>query len=412
MPPRKSPRLHNLTPGLHFGLLPDGRLRALTALGAPETRVGPGVLPLLAAFAGGPASIEAAARAQGADAAAARRALGTLVEAGLLVPVDARGDPARGARRDARAEAAFAGLEVHRRLLTDVRRVERFGAAIAATVRGKRVVEVGTGTGILAVLAAKAGAARVTAIEETGLASLAREVVRANGVEGIVEVIEAPAREVTLPDRERGEVLVAELLGGDPLDEGLLSVVADARARLLAKGARVIPSHVEVLVQPLEARDDRLDDARRHEELSEAARSLGVDLGPVARALRAEGPPTFTAEVRGLEAGGGARLLGPAVAALAVDLERDPIAKLARASEDASAVVSLPIERSGLVSGACVFFRARLALGIELSNAPLAPETHWGQLVCPLAEPVPVKEGGKLRIRLRVDHGAISIRPR
>lgn len=64
-------------------------------------------------------------------------------------------------------------------------------------------MDVGTGSGILAIWSAQAGARKVYAVEATKMADHARELVRANNLEGVVEVIEASIEDVNLP--EKGE---------------------------------------------------------------------------------------------------------------------------------------------------------------------------------------------------------------
>ena len=63
----------------------------------------------------------------------------------------------------------------------------------------------GTGSGILAIWAAQAGARKVYAVEATDMAAHARELVQANGVADRVEVIQGTVEEITLP--EEGKVI-------------------------------------------------------------------------------------------------------------------------------------------------------------------------------------------------------------
>ena len=84
----------------------------------------------------------------------------------------------------------YAEFEVHRTMIRDRVRTEAFRRAIDSVVRpGDIVLDVGAGSGILSVFAARAGAARVYAVEQTSVAVLAQELAAANGVEEIVHVI-------------------------------------------------------------------------------------------------------------------------------------------------------------------------------------------------------------------------------
>ena len=104
---------------------------------------------------------------------------------------------------------------------------------------GDIVLDVGAGSGILSVFAARAGAARVYAVERTSAAVLAQELAAANGVAEIVQVIHGDVMDVELP--ERVDVIVSEWLGGFGIDEGMLVPVIVARDRWLKPGGVMIP---------------------------------------------------------------------------------------------------------------------------------------------------------------------------
>ena len=101
----------------------------------------------------------------------ALRAAGALVDAATSRPV-VRSHHGR-----------FDSYPVHIRLLNDEVRTSRYQQAIRAVVRpGDVVVDIGTGSGVMAATAALAGASRVYAIERTEMARLARRVFEANGL--------------------------------------------------------------------------------------------------------------------------------------------------------------------------------------------------------------------------------------
>lgn len=101
----------------------------------------------------------------------------------------------------------------------------------------------GAGTGLLSVFAAKAGAAKVYAVEQhRGLAAVLRNVAINNGVEETITVIPKRSRDVTLADLDSApaNLVISELLDFSLLGEGMLPTLTDAR-RLLTPDAAAVP---------------------------------------------------------------------------------------------------------------------------------------------------------------------------
>src|SRR5271166_6407703 len=141
----------------------------------------------------------------------------------------------------------YAEFEVHRTMICDRVRTGAFRRAIDAVVRsGDIVLDVGAGSGILSVFAARAGAARVYAVEQTSIAVLAQELATANGVADVVRVVQDDVTQIELP--ERVDVIVSEWLGGFGIDEGMLPPVVTARDRWLKPGGVMIPDSVTAWV--------------------------------------------------------------------------------------------------------------------------------------------------------------------
>ena len=137
----------------------------------------------------------------------------------------------------------------HISMLDDEVRTARYLEAIRATVRPTDVVvEIGTGTGVLALAAAKAGARHVFAIEASRIADAAQLMFEASELRERITLVRDWSTHVSLP--ERGTLLVSEILGSEPLDEGVLHHFRDARARLLQPDARSIPGRLRVFAYP------------------------------------------------------------------------------------------------------------------------------------------------------------------
>ncbi|CAK0822274.1 unnamed protein product [Prorocentrum cordatum] len=107
-------------------------------------------------------------------------------------------------------------------------------------LRGKFVLDIGSGSGILSMMAARLGARRVVAVDENAdLVRLARHNVSANGLADVVEVRHGLSTELELD--EKADVLVTETMGTWMTCEGMVQWCEDARKRLLKEGAQVVP---------------------------------------------------------------------------------------------------------------------------------------------------------------------------
>jgi len=170
--------------------------------------------------------------------------------------------------------SSYGELHHQKDMLTDSHRMDSYFTAIMENAKeafeGKVVLDVGTGSGILAIWAAKAGAKKVYAIEYTDMAHNARKLVKANGVEDIVTVIQGTVEGVKLPLEEDGigdenneevvDVIVSEWMGYMLIRESMLDSVLVARDRYLKKGTGLMfPSHATILVAPIADESGRLD---------------------------------------------------------------------------------------------------------------------------------------------------------
>lgn len=123
----------------------------------------------------------------------------------------------------------------HWRMVNDVGRNEAFCGAVAACCPGKRVADLGTGTGLLALAAAEARASSVVACERSAaMVEVARRTIGKANVE--IMDIEARAMEGDF------DVCVAEVLDAGIFGEGALRTLREAM-RLTAKtNGVIIPS--------------------------------------------------------------------------------------------------------------------------------------------------------------------------
>jgi protein arginine N-methyltransferase 1 len=115
---------------------------------------------------------------------------------------------------------------------------------------------VGTGSGILSIWAAQAGAAKVFAVEFTDIAHHARRLVESNGLSHIVEVIQSSAEDLVLPCQV--DIIISEWMGYILLRESMLDSVIRARNRWMKPGGSMFPSHATMFFGPITYEEDRL----------------------------------------------------------------------------------------------------------------------------------------------------------
>lgn len=137
-------------------------------------------------------------------------------------------------------------------MLRDERRNAAYDAALRLAVEpDTRVLDIGSGTGLLAMMAARAGAQHVVTCEmNPAVAAAAARIVALNGFADRVHVIPKISYDLE-PEADLGgtvDLIVAEIIGDSMLAESVLPIMQDAVARLLRPGGRVIPSHGQVRV--------------------------------------------------------------------------------------------------------------------------------------------------------------------
>lgn len=271
-------------------------------------------------------------------------------------------------------------LEYHASLVADADRVDQFRTAIHEVVRpGDVVVDIGTGTGLLAFFACQAGAARVFAIEEGRIVNVARELALLNRFADRIEFFDGSSFDVELP--ERADVLITETLWNLGLGEGMIGFLVDARQRLLKPDARIIPAAVDMHVAPIE--NHRLY-AQLHDR---PADRHGLDLSPI-RHYQVN-------NVHMPHLGSDGFLSRPALL-LSTELDES-------ATPDFSATVSVAITTAGAIHGICGWFRARLSPTVVLGNEPPSTDSSWAHAFFPLQNPVGALPGDELEIVIETE---------
>jgi len=136
----------------------------------------------------------------------------------------------------------------HLQISTDGERIAAWDAAIAAVVRpGMLALEIGAGSGILAMLAARAGANVVTCENDQILAAFAEDIIQRNGFRGRIKVVASAAHDLRVrEDLPRpADLLILDLFADELFSFTPFEVIRSAR-RLLQPGAIAIPLRVSL----------------------------------------------------------------------------------------------------------------------------------------------------------------------
>ena len=271
-------------------------------------------------------------------------------------------------------------IEEHAVYLADTVRMQAYRRALATRVTpGSVVVDLGSGSGILGLLACEAGASRVYAIDASSMLEVARKHVAQSSFADRFTFLGARSDEVDL--RERADLVVADQMGAIGLWAGLLECFADARRRFLKPNGGLLPSRLRIEFSAVDdsALPRQLDAIRANAgtlDFSHLEHLLLHDSREVipGSALQLTSPGTFTT----LELG--------------VDYP-----------ERLTAVFELHVTQSGVATGLAGWFSAELAPGIEFSNSPfLDHRIDRHHLLLPFEQPARIERGELLRVSLSV----------
>jgi protein arginine N-methyltransferase 1 len=269
------------------------------------------------------------------------------------------------------------------KMIADSIRTPAYVEALRRAVKpGSVVLDIGTGTGIFALIACQLGASRVYAIEPSDAIEVAREIAAVNGYAHQIEFIQGLSTQVTLP--EPADVIISDLRGMLPLFESHIPSIIDARRRFLASGGILIPQQDVLWATVVEAPQLYSDyDAPWNQAL------YGLQLAAARKR-------TINTWGRGSkEIGTDCFLTAPqAWATLDYQTIENP---------DIRANLTWTAARAGTAHGLSLWFEATLAPEICYSTAPGNPKLVYGNAFFPWEFPVSLLPGDKISVTLQAD---------
>jgi protein arginine N-methyltransferase 1 len=316
---------------------------------------------------------------------------------------------------------SYSQLYHQKQMLADHNRMAAYHSAIMGNqdvFKDKVVMDIGTGSGILAVWAAQAGARKVYAIEYTDMAKHAETVMKANGVDHIVTVIQGAVEDVVLPlekdelQAEAGsdadsqqvvDIIISEWMGYFLLRESMTDSLVRGRDKFMKKSTGLMfPSHTTMFVAPVADEAERKhaanDYAAAMSDFDEFAKTTsqvyGVDMNVLESEYNREQKDYFLLSSRWTELPSEAVLAEPKMIKQ-LDMHTCTIADVRGVDAGPDAEFDFEVngdEVAGPISGFAGWFTADFrsrtdAAGVDapkikhpafLCTSPANGYTHWG----------------------------------
>lgn len=287
-------------------------------------------------------------------------------------------------------ETNFAGLAEHEEMLSDTVRVRTYHEGIRRNVQaGDVVLDLGTGTGLLAFMASRAGAKKVYALEHSDFIDVAREIAKVNGFTNI-EFVQTNSREFTPP--EQIDVVLHEQMGDELFNENMLENLLDVRDRWLRPHGRILPAKFRLFIEPV-----TMQPAMRVRRFWNIELPDGIDLSPMRESLLAQRYETGKNEQTWLRPGAVAATAGTPEPLLEFDLN-----SLHNASTlPTEFVVERAVASDMIVDGVAIWFEASFDDETVLSTSPLAPITSWGNRMYRIDQEFTAGQTVKVGVHLR-----------
>ncbi len=274
---------------------------------------------------------------------------------------------------------SYSTVAGHRSMALDAVRNAAYARALRRSITADSIVlDLGAGTGIHGLLAARLGARRVYLVEAEDVIAVAAELARTNRLDERIRCIHGRLEDVVLP--EPVDIIVSALTGNFLLSEDLLPSLFHARDRVLKPGGTLLPSAATMIAVPVTA-------ARMHQKeiasWSVPQEGIGLD---AARPYAAN-----TVFYRAEELRDAAYLAEPRTLH-SLDFSTDTYSHV-------HAEVTYEIAQSGICHGWLGWFTMKL--GDEwLSTSPLDKPLHWAPAFLPLDPPLALERGEQVSFTL------------
>ena len=271
-------------------------------------------------------------------------------------------------------------------MIADRVRMDAFALALKAAIQPDSVVmDIGTGSGIHALLAAKFSARKMYAIEPNDVVHLAREVASVNGFGDRIDFYQDLSTNVSLP--ERADIIISDMRGSLPLYGKHIPTIVDARERHLTKGGSLIPGRDVVWTALVDSR------AAYKEMINPWSKPYALSMELIKRTMLNSWSNGVSDRIRARHL-----LTEPHIwTTLDYFSIKDP-------NVSNSGIVQRA-NRDGKAYGWLVWFDTELIPDIGFSKGPDVEKISevYGRGFFPLLEPIPITEGDTVNLSLHAE---------
>ncbi|XP_008558306.1 protein arginine N-methyltransferase 1 isoform X3 [Microplitis mediator] len=254
--------------------------------------------------------------------------------------------------------------------------------------KDKIVLDIGCGTGILSMFAAKAGAARVIGIECSNIVEYAEKIVEANQLSHIITIVKGKVEEVVLPDGiEKVDIIISEWMGYCLFYESMLDTVLHARDKWLKPDGMLFPDKATLFICGIEDRQYKDEKINWWDDV------YGFDMSSIRKVAISE-PLVDVVDPK--------QVVTNACLIKEVDLYT-----VTKADLDFSSPFTLQVRRNDYVQALVTFFNIEFTKchkRVGFSTAPEVQYTHWKQTVFYFDSYMTVKRGEEI-------YGVFSMKP-
>jgi len=279
---------------------------------------------------------------------------------------------------------SYAHFGIHEEMLKDEVRTLTYRNSMwhnKHLFKDKIVLDVGCGTGILSMFAAKAGAKQVIGIDMSSIVEHAKKIVQDNNLSDKVTIIRGKVEEVSLPEGvDKVDIIISEWMGYCLFYESMLDTVLYARDKWLAPGGLMFPDRATLYITAIEDRQYKDDKIHWWDDV------YGFNMSAIGKVAVCE--PLVDVVDRNQ------------VVSTFCQLKEIDIQTCTKADIPFNSEFNIHLKRDDYVQALVTFFNIEFThchKRVAFSTAPEAPYTHWKQTVFYLQDYLTCKKGEELR---------------